>query len=307
MTAAWHLTYHMAGMSHPRGGAGALTQAMLQMISAHGGEVHTNNRVDQIISRGKQVTGIRLHDGETVSAGKIVSAIHIQTTLGLLGESAGSARRKIDRLDLGNGSGMAVRLAVGELPNYAARPGAAGPQHIAVQWIGPDPDYARRAYADFRAGKVSANPLLAAMTFSAADATLAPRGKHTLFLWGQYFPYRLADGQHWDDLREQAAAQLLDKLVEYAPNMRSAVIDQYIETPLDLERLFGMRRANITHLPMDVQHMFMLRPALEFSQYRGPLNGLYLSGASTHPGGGITGQPGRNAARVILKDFVRER
>jgi len=306
MTAAWHLTYHLAGMSHARGGAGALTQAMARVITAHGGELHTNCRVAAILSRGKQAAGIRLQDGSTVSAARVVSAIHIRTTLGLLDEAVVPARKKIERLDLGNGSGMAVRLALSELPDYAALPGQPGPQHTALQWICPDLDYARRAHADFLSGRVSTDPLLGAMTFSAADPTLAPPGRHTLFLWGQYYPYELADGRDWDDLREQAADRLLDKLAEYAPNVRSAVIGRFIETPPDLERMFGLHRANITHLPMDARHMFMLRPVPEYSQYHGPLKGLYISGASTHPGGGITGQPGRNTARVILQDLARK-
>ena len=304
---AWYLNHHSFGATHPRGGVGMLTNAMAAMIRAYGGEIHTDCPVETILSRGNRVTGIRLGNGETVSASKVVSAAHIQTTMGLLGETVATrARKKIDALELGNGLGLAVRVALNELPDYTALPGQNGPQHIALQWICPDMDYARRASADHRAGLMSAEPLLMATTISAADPEMAPPGKHTLNLWGQYFPYQLADGKNWEDLREQAAEKLLAKLAEYAPNVRSAVIDKFIDTPMDLERMFGMPRANITHLPMSLPNMFMLRPALELSQYRGPLKGLYLSGASTHPGGGITGQPGRNAAQVILRDFSKK-
>jgi len=145
------------------------------------------------------------------------------------------------------------------------------------------------------------------MTFSAVDPTLAPISKHTVYLWGQYFPYTLADGRHWNDLRDEAANIMLNKLFEYAPNLRTMVIDKYIETPLDIENLFGMPKANITHLPMTPNHMFFMRPTPSLSQYRGPYKNLYLSGASTHPGGGIIGLPVCNAAQVILEDFSKKR
>jgi phytoene dehydrogenase-like protein len=145
------------------------------------------------------------------------------------------------------------------------------------------------------------------MTWSAADPTLAPPGKHVLFLWGQYTPYELASGASWDDIGPAIADRMLNRLAQYAPNVKSAVIDQLIQTPLDLERTLGLLRGNITHLDMSIDQMFAFRPTLSMSNYRGPVSDLYLTGASTHPGGGIIGASGRNAAAVILHDLSRRR
>ena len=307
MTAAWFVTYHMKGMAHPRGGVGELTQSLARMIRAHGGIVLTNAEVAEITLSNGQVNGVRLTSGDIITARKTVSAVHIQTTLRLIAKPEVPFRKRIDNLNLGNGIGMAVRLAVHELPNYLARPGKFDSQHTALQLIAPDVQYLRQAYADYAAGKFSKDPAVVAMTFSAVDPTLAPANKHTLYLWGQYFPYTLADGRHWDAVREEAANAMLNKLFEYAPNLRTMIIDKYIETPLDIENLFGMPKANITHLPMTPARMFFMRPVPGLSQYRGPHRNLYLSGASTHPGGGIIGLPGRNAAQIILEDFSKKR
>ncbi|MEZ4557374.1 MAG: hypothetical protein R2851_14435 [Caldilineaceae bacterium] len=153
----------------------------------------------------------------------------------------------------------------------------------------------------------SRDPALIAMTFSAVDPTLAPPGKHTLFIWGQYYPYELADGRSWDDIGDEVADRMLDKLAEYAPNVKGAVIDRLVEHPLYLERELGLLRGNVMHLEMSIDQMFMLRPALTMSQYRGPVKGLYLTGASTHPGGGIMGAAGRNAATTLLHDLERRK
>ena len=198
-----------------------------------------------------------------------------------------------------------------ELPNYIALPTpegeSAAPHHRAMQFICPDMAYLERAYADYLAGRPSQQPALISMTWTAVDATLAPPGKHVMFLWGQYFPYALANGENWDDIAGREADRMLDTLARYAPNVRDAVIDRLIETPLYLERTLGLLRGNVMHIDMSVDQMFMLRPALTMSNYRGPVKGLYLTGASTHPGGGIMGAAGRNAARVVLRDLGRRR
>jgi len=304
MMGAWFATYHLSGAAHPRGGVGELTQSLVRLIRAQAGEMLTNAEVSEILIKGRQVYGVRLRGGEEISASKVISAVHIQTTLRLLTAFTSPFRKKIERLKLGNGLGMALRLAVSELPHYESY-SADGIQHIALQLLAPDLQYLRRAHQDYVAGHFSKDPALVAMTFSAIDPTLAPQNKHTLYLWGQYFPYELAGDVSWDEARTEAAKVMLNKLFEYAPNMRSAIIDQYIETPLDIEHLFGMPKANITHLPVTPAHIFFMRPVPGLSQYRGPYQGLYLSGASTHPGGGILGLPGRLAAQVVLHDLSR--
>jgi len=202
---------------------------------------------------------------------------------------------------------MVVRYAMNELPNYTALPTPdtkqGGDHHNALQFVCPSMAYLDASYADFQAGAPSKNPALVAMTFSKADPSLAPTGKHTLFLWGQYYPYELASGEQWDMIGNREADRMLDTLAEYAPNVRDAVIDRLVETPLYLERELGLIRGTVMHLEMSADQMFFQRPAFGAHQYRGPIPGLYFTGASTHPGGGIMGAAGRNASRVILEDW----
>lgn len=312
--ALWHPMYHVSGVKRPRGGSGMLTQALAHMIEAHGGRIMTDAPVKRLLIEKGRVVGAETEDGTRVTAGKaVVSGAHIHTTLRLLGPEnvPAQARGLLERSRVGNGFGMILRCAMHELPNYSALPsppdGKPGPQHTALQFICPSLAYLERAYGDYLGGRPSQEPALISMTFSAADSTLAPPDKHTMFLWGQYYPYELASGESWDDIGPSVAERMLDTLALYAPNVKGALIDQLIETPLYLERTLGLLRGNVMHLEMSIDQMFMLRPALTMSNYRGPLPGLYLTGASTHPGGGIMGAAGRNAASVLLHDLSRPR
>lgn len=310
--ALWQPMYHQSGMRRPKGGSGMLTQALARMIQAHGGHLIAGAPVARILTENGHAIGAETSGGIRITARAVVSGAHIHTTMDLLHEApvAGQAKRLASNSRIGNGFGMIVRYAMAELPDYTALPtiaGQPGPQHRALQFICPSLDYLERAYGDYLGGRPSADPALIAMTFSAVDPTLAPPGKHTLFLWGQYYPYKLADGRHWDEIGQGIADRMLDKLAEYAPNVKGAVIDQLVEHPLYLERELGLLRGNVMHLEMSIDQMFMLRPALSMSNYRGPLPGLYLTGASTHPGGGIMGASGRNAAQVLLHDMDRHK
>ena len=141
------------------------------------------------------------------------------------------------------------------------------------------------------------------MTFSPIDDTLAPAGKHILSLWAQYFPYARRDGRHWDDCADAMADSILETVYEYAPNLRGKISDRYIQTPLELERRLGLVQGNVMHVEMSLDQMFCFRPLPELSQYTTPIPGLFLTGASTHPGGGVFGASGLNAARVVAKSF----
>lgn len=310
--ALWHPMYHHSGVRRPRGGSGMLTQALARMISAHGGTIETSAAVDQIVVENGRAVGVRTVDGRIHTAKRaVVSGAHIHTTLELLAGQVGSAQvASARRSEIGNGFGMMVRFAMSELPDYNGVEGADDgfplPEHRALQFICPDLDYLERAYGDYLAGRPSADPALIAMTFSAVDPTLAPPGKHVLFLWGQYFPYELATGGSWDDVGDRVADMMLAKLAEYAPNVASSVVGRLVQTPLWLERELGLLRGNVMHLEMSVNQMFTFRPSLGMSNYRGPAKGLYLTGASTHPGGGIMGAAGRNAAAVLLHDLSRK-
>lgn len=310
--ALWHPMYHRSGMKRPRGGSGMLTQALARMVQAHGGQIIAGAPVSRILVERGRAMGAETAGGIRVTARAVVSGAHIHTTMQLLGAAApAQARRLVDGTRIGNGFGMIVRYALRELPNYTALPSSPGsepgPQHQALQFICPDLAYLERAYGDYLGGQPSRDPALIAMTFSAADPTLAPPGHHTLFLWGQYYPYELAGGQSWDEIGQAVADRMLDKLAEYAPNVKGAVMGQLVEHPLYLERELGLLRGNVMHLEMSIDQMFMLRPALTMSHYRGPVAGLYFTGASTHPGGGIMGAAGRNAAQVVLRDLERKK
>ena len=311
--ALWQPMYHRSGIKRPQGGSGELTQAMARMIKDHRGVIVTNAPVTRILVENGRAVGAQTENGERYTAQRaVVSGAHIHTTLRLLAGQVQPARvALVQRARVGNGFGMMVRFAMNALPDYTKQSGSGninpGPEHRALQFICPDLDYLDRAYADYLAGRPAADPALIAMTFSAVDPTLAPPGKHVLFLWGQYFPYELAAAESWDAIGDQVADRMLAKLAEYAPNVADAVIGRLVQTPLWLERELGLLRGNVMHLEMSVNQMFTLRPALDMSNYRGPVRGLYLTGASTHPGGGIMGAAGRNAATVLLHDLSRKR
>jgi phytoene dehydrogenase-like protein len=200
---------------------------------------------------------------------------------------------------------MTIRCAVDALPDYtAAPPGDGANRHAGMQLICPSVEYLQAAYADMAQGQPARQPALVVMTPSALDPTITPPGKHGLYIWAQYHPYTLAYGgtARWDAIRKQEADRLLAVLAGYAPNMAGSVRGIYIQSPLDLERNVGLLGGNIMHLDMSLDQMFMLRPLPELAYYRTPVPGLYLTGAGTHPGGGVAGASGRNAAQVVLAD-----
>lgn len=303
----WHAMMHHHGAKHPRGGSGMLTQALARALQAAGGEVLLGAPVQRILIRNGAVCGVELAEGERYHAPLVISNAHGATTLlHLVGHEHLPAAlvARLQQVRIGNGFGMAVRCATSALPDYLAAPSGGQPNesHHGLQLLCPDMQTVRRAYDDYRHGQPAREPAVIAMTFSAIDPEVAPPGNHTVFLWGQYFPYTLACGQQWGDIREQAADSILDVLYRYAPNMRGAILERFIQTPPDLEQLLGLPYGNIMHLEMSLDQMFFFRPSPELANYRTPLRGLYLTGASTHPGGGVFGASGYNTARVVLQD-----
>lgn len=309
--AGWHAMLHRSGAKHPRGGSGMLTQALQRCLEAHGGDVRLDAEVARIVVEGGRVCGVEIGAGssrERFDAPCVVSNAHVQTTLlKLVGDDflPGDLADRVRRIRTGNGFGMAVRCATTTLPDYLAAPsgGKPHPSHHGLQLLCPSTDYLQRGYVDYRNGIAACDPSVVAMTFSAIDADVAPSGKHTLFLWGQYHPYALGDGQNWDDIGEREADKLLEVVYRYAPNMRGAITDRFVQTPVDLERRFGLLRGNVMHIEMSFDQMFCFRPLPELSGYRVPgIAGLYLTGASTHPGGGVFAASGYNTAHVVLRD-----
>lgn len=308
----WHSMLHTSGAAHPRGGSGMLTQAMARALQSFGGEVVLSAPVRQIIVQHGRVQGIETADGQRYSAPIVVSNAHVLTTmLQLVGPQHLSNRlvQRLGNIRIGNGFGMTVRCAAEELPDYIAAPSGGRPHesHHGLQLLSPSMGYVRRAYEDYLRGEPSRDPAVIAMTFSAIDPDVAPSGKHSVFLWAQYFPYELSGGRQWDDIREEVADSILEVLYRYAPNMRGKIIDRFIQTPLDLERRIGLLRGNVMHVEMSFDQMFFFRPLPELAGYRTPIKGLYLTGASTHPGGGVFGASGSNTARVVLGDTRPQR
>ena len=298
----WHALYHVGGIARPRGGSGILTQALGRFIEAHGGEIHVNAPVEEILIEGKRASGIRVN-GQIYTARAVISGTHVLETFGkMLGTEHHPPG--INEVRVGNGFGAILRLALDKPIRYTANP--SDESRIALQLVCRDRHQVSAAYGDYLAGKPASDPPIVAMSFSAVDDTLAPPGGEVLWLWGQYYPYELAEG-NWNDRADEVAERLLDTFEAYAPGTKASVVGSLFQHPLYLERELGLFRGNVMHLEMSIDQMFMLRPRLGMAGYRSNLKGLYLTGASTHPGGGIMGASGRNAAIVVLKDLDRKR
>ena len=299
----WHPLYHEGGMARPKGGSGMLTQALKNHIEAHGGEVHTSAPVEEILVEGKRATGVKV-DGQTYTARTVMAGAHALETFGrLLPEEHRPKGSK--NMRVGNGFGAILRLALDKPIRYPAHPGDEARR--ALQLVCRDRKQLSAAYGDYMAGRPASDPPIVAMSFSAVDDTLAPPGGEVLWLWAQYFPYELANGARWDDIQEEVAERILDTFECHAPGTKESVVGGLFQHPEWLERNLGLYRGNVMHLEMSLDQMFALRPFLGMAEYKTHLKGLYLTGASTHPGGGIMGASGRNAARVLLKDLDRRR
>jgi phytoene dehydrogenase-like protein len=195
---------------------------------------------------------------------------------------------------------LKINVALAELPDFRALPGTApGPQNRGTIHICPDQDYIERAFDEAKYGRPSTRPVLECTIPSVVDPTVAPPGRHLMSMFVQYAPYRLREGS-WDDLREPFADRCFDLLDEYAPNFKRSVLARQVLTPLDLERTFNLTGGNIFQGAMTPWQLFSFRPVPGWARYRTPIRGLYLCGAAAHPGGGVMGTPGLNAAREIL-------
>ena len=293
----WHPLYHESGVARPRGGSGGLTKALRAHIEAHGGDVFTDAAVDEILVEGGRAFGIRVRD-QISTARAVLSGTHILETLNALLPPS-ERPPQADQMRVGNGFGAILRLALDKPVQYAASPG--DDARTALQLVCRDRQQIHNAYADYLKGDPASDPPIVGMSFSAVDDTLAPPGGEVLWLWAQYFPYELTGGRSWDEIGDEVAESILDTFEVYAPGTKASVVGQLFQHPLWLERELGLFRGNVMHLEMSLDQMFSLRPALGMSEYASHLPGLYLTGASTHPGGGIMGASGRNAARVVLK------
>ncbi|MGH3664942.1 MAG: phytoene desaturase family protein [Egibacteraceae bacterium] len=301
----WNTLLHRLPPGHPVGGSGMLSVALARRLASYGGTVRLGDGCARIFARDGAVHGVQTESGERIAAPLVVAGCHVLTTLELVDPGAGPAwddlsARGQRSIRVGNGIGMVVRLATSELPRYPG--GIGGAEHRAIQLLAPSRQFLRAAHGDFVAGRPPAEPAVLAMTFSAFDATIAPPGKHNVTVWGQWHPYELSTGEHWDAIAQREGHKLIAAVDRAAPGFADSVEQLHVQTPLDLERELGLRRGNVMHVEMGLDQMFGWRPMPELSGYRTPLRGLYLTGASTHPGGGVFGASGRSAARVALAD-----
>jgi phytoene dehydrogenase-like protein len=285
-----------------RGGMGAVSEAISAAARSHGTQIRTNASVSRIEVRAGRAHSVVLEGGEEIEAGIIASNLDPKRTfLGLIDakELPPEFAERI-RTFRSEGTSCKINLALNGLPNFRALPGAPAPQHKATMHICPSVEYVERAWDDAKYGRPSQSPLLEMTVPTMYDSTLAPPGRHVMGIFLQYAPYTLAEGT-WDELREPFADRVFDIIEEYAPGFRSLIEHKQVLTPLDLERRFGITGGNIFHGEMSLDQMFVMRPAPGAARYRTPINGLFLCGSGAHPGGGVMGAPGYNAAREMLK------
>jgi phytoene dehydrogenase-like protein len=307
---AYVLFHHVMGecngargvWGYVRGGMGALSEALAGAARGLGAEIRTGVRVARIVVRDGRAAGVALADGTEIPARRVVSnADATVTLLGLLGAehlppAAAEAVRAIDY----SSASLKINLALSALPDFEALPGAPGPQHRGTIHVCPSLDYMERAFDDARAGRPSREPILEATIPSVVDPSVAPPGKHLMSIFVQYAPYRLAEGS-WDAQKEPFADRCLEILDRYAPGFSRSVIGREVLSPPDIERRFGLTGGNIFQGAMPLSQLFFMRPIPGYADYRTPVPGLWLCGAATHPGGGVMGACGHNAAREILR------
>jgi phytoene dehydrogenase-like protein len=309
---AYVLLHHVFGevngrkgaWGHAIGGMGAITQAMARACAGQGVQVRTDAAVREILATRGRAAGVALDSGEVLRARTVVSNLHPKLTFERLLDPAllpADFRERIARYRSGSAT-FRMNLALSELPRFACRP-EPGDHLTAGIIIGPSLGYMDRAFADARARGWSAAPIVEMLIPSTLDDGLAPPGRHVASLFCQHAAPVLPGGRSWDDHREEVADLMIDTVDAYAPGFRASVLARQVLSPLDLERTFGLVGGDIFHGRLELDQLFSARPVLGHGDYRAPLQGLWLCGSGTHPGGGVTGAPGHNAARAILKSL----
>lgn len=294
---------------HAVGGMGSITQAMAKACEAAGVEILLNAPVEAVHVDGNKAVGVQLVDGRQVMA-PIVSA-NVNPALlykTLVAPSALTAdfRKTVDGYKNGSGT-FRMNVALSELPSFTCLPGReTAEHHQSGIVIAPSLDYMDAAYRDAKGDGISKAPIVEMLIPSTIDTSLAPPGQHVASLFCQQFAPTLPNGRNWDDEREAAADLIIETVEKWAPGFKASVLGRTILSPLDLERKFGLIGGDIMHGHMSLDQLWATRPFLGHASHRAPIAGLYMCGAGTHPGGGVSGNPGRNAAREILrdKDFV---
>ena len=291
---------------HVLGGMGAITQAMEAAARGFGADVRTGAPVARIRVSGGRARGVVLEDGTEIAAKVVVSnADPKRTFLGLLDERElpEDFRRAVAGIKM-DGPCAKVNFVLSEEPRVQAMPQGFRRSERALFTLVPSLEFAERCYGIARSGELPEELWVDCVVASNVDPSLAPEGRHVMTCFVQYVPYRLNAGT-WDEKRELLGDRVVAKIAEYAPNVPGSVIARQVLTPLDLERTYGLTEGNIFHGDLSLEQLFFLRPVAGFARYRTPVAGLYLCGAGAHPGGGVTGAPGHNASRQVLRDWKR--
>jgi len=285
-----------------RGGTGAISNAIAGAAREAGVEIRTQTAVAKILVKEGTAAGVVVENGDYFTANVVCSSLDPnQTFMKMVGEEHLPAEftEDVKRYKYRGSSGK-VNMSLDGLPDFKALPGP-GPHLRGAVSISPSIDYMERAYDDAKYGRFSQHPYIDMVIPSLTDPSVAPPGKHVMSCFVQYAPYHLKEGT-WDNQREAFGDTVVNTLAEYAPNIKDIILHRQVVTPLDLEREWGLTEGNIFQGELTLEQLFFLRPAAGWAQYKTPIRNLYMCGSATHPGGGIMGAPGRNAAMRILKE-----
>jgi phytoene dehydrogenase-like protein len=288
-----------------KGGTGGIAQAIARAAQTFGAEIRTQAPVERVIVQNGRATGVILENGDELHAEVVVSSLDPrQTFLNLVDPNQLPADlvQAIRRYNTRGSSGK-VNLALDAAPDLSCMPGIGSHLKGAIS-ISPSIDYIERAYDDAKYGDYSRKPYIDAIIPSMIDPDMAPPGKHVMSCFVQYAPYQLNHGT-WDDHREAFGDAVVDTLLEYIPNLKDIILHRQVLTPWDMEQMVGLSQGNIFQGELSLSQLFFLRPAAGVAKYRTPVRNYYQCGSGTHPGGGISGAPGRLAALEILKDWRR--
>jgi phytoene dehydrogenase-like protein len=311
---AYVLLHHVFGevngkkgvWGHAIGGMGAITQAMARAAAAKGADIRTGAAAAELLVKDGRVTGVVTEAGERFEARTVISNLNPKLLFQRLVDPVhlpADFRERIERYRCGSGT-LRMNVALSALPRFTCLP-EPGDHLTGGIIIAPSLAYMERAYADARATGWSREPIVELLIPSTLDDSLAPPGQHVASLFCQHVAPALSGGRSWDDHRDEVADLMIDTVERHAPGFRASILGRQVLTPLDLERTFGLIGGDIMHGALSLDQLFSARPVLGHGHYRSPIKGLYMCGAGTHPGGGVTGAPGHNAAREVLKDLRR--
>jgi len=308
---AYVLLHHVFGevngkkgaWGHSVGGMGNITQIMAKVCREHGVEISVESPVSRVLVDDGKVAGVRLESGEEVIADRVISNVGPKLLYERMFDHSDlkpEFKRRIKGFKAGSGT-FRMNVALSELPKFTCLP-EAGEHHQSGIIIAPTLDYMDEAFLDAKRYGWSKKPIVEMLIPSTVDDSLAPEGQHVASLFCQQFAPELPDGRDWDAEEGNAADTIIDTVEAYAPGFRASILGRQILSPKGLERKFGLVGGDIMHGNMSLDQLWSARPVLGHGSYRGPIKGLYMCGAGAHPGGGVTGAPGHNAAHVILRD-----